>query len=118
MKFQEITEKENSGEKKKTRKPLSLDSTETEITFFCVSVFCLLLEKSILLQTRSWSVFSIEIFPELKITACRTDSALTLKLIEITEIIMTIDEFYIDLKGPGEHLIRTEHILVYHLSTL
>lgn len=49
---------------------------------------------------------------------CRTDSALTLKLVEITKIIMTIDEFYMDFKGLGEHLIRTEHILVYHLSTL
>lgn len=40
MKFQEITEKENSGgKKKKTRRPLSLDSVETEIAFFCVSIF-------------------------------------------------------------------------------
>lgn len=39
MKFQEITEKENSGGKKKTRKPLNLDSIESEITFFCVSIF-------------------------------------------------------------------------------
>lgn len=38
MKFQEITEKENSGEKE-TREPLNLDSIETEITFFCVSIF-------------------------------------------------------------------------------
>lgn len=38
MKFQEITGKQNSG-KKKTRKPLSLDETEAEIMFFCVSVF-------------------------------------------------------------------------------
>lgn len=37
MKFQEITEKENSGEKKP--KTLNLDSIETEITFFCVSIF-------------------------------------------------------------------------------
>lgn len=31
---------------------------------------------------------------------------------------MAIDEFYRDLKGPGEHLIRTEHILVLLLSCL
>lgn len=57
----------------------------------------------------------MEVFPELKIEACRTDSALPLKLMEITKITVAIDEFYVDLKGLGERLIWTEEVSVYHL---
>jgi len=54
----------------------------------------------------------MEVFPELKIEACWSESATPLKLIEITKIIVIIDEFYIDLKGLGELLIRTKHVSV------
>lgn len=38
MKFQEITGQQNSGERRKQEKPLSLNSFNTEIMFFCVSI--------------------------------------------------------------------------------